>query len=603
MKYHFGFILFIFYKHLLMKKMHVTLEQKRHSLSHIMAAAVLEMFPEAQLAIGPAIEDGFYYDFDLPRTLIPEDLPLLEEKMRKIIAEDQKFERYEEPVDKSIEFLEKVKQPYKIELALELKEQGEKQVSFYRNGHFVDMCAGPHVTSSKDIDPKSFKLVSIAGAYWRGSEKNKMLQRIYGWAFETEKELKDYEHMMEEAKKRDHRELGKKLEIFTFSEEIGAGLPLWLPYGTVVRDVLENLAKKKEFEQDYQRVSTPVITKEALFHKSGHLPHYRDSMYSPMDIDGENYYIKPMNCPFHHTIFASKPRSYKELPLRLAEYGMCHRYEKSGELQGLFRVRAMLMNDSHIYVRPDQVKDEIKKVIELHEYYYKLFGITKIKYRLSKHDKKELGKKYVDMPAQWTENEEILREVLEEMKLDYFEADNEASFYGPKIDINIYSAIGKEYTIGTVQLDFAQPFKFNLRYTDENGKEVMPYCIHRAPLSTHERFIGFLIEHYAGAFPVWLAPVQVKILPVSDKFNTYALSLGEKIKALEGRVEVDLNNDTLGKKIRNAEMMKIPHIAVVGEKEEKEKSVTVRLFSTKEQKVYKLKDYLKELEESIKLPK
>jgi threonyl-tRNA synthetase len=585
-----------------MKQEKATIEQQRHSLSHVLAQAVIEMFPEAKLGIGPAIDDGFYYDFDLPRTLIPEDLPLLEEKMRKIIAEDQKFERYEEPVDQSIAFLEKIKQPYKVELAKDLKADGEKQVSFYKNGPFVDMCAGPHVASTKELNPKAFKLTSIAGAYWRGSEKNKMLQRIYAWAFETEKELKEFEQMMEEAKKRDHRELGKKLEIFTFSDEIGAGLPIWLPYGTVLRDVLENLAKRKEFEQGYVRVSTPVITKEALFLKSGHLPHYKESMYSPMDIDGETYYIKPMNCPFHHAVYASKPRSYRELPLRIAEYGMCHRYEKSGELQGLFRVRSMLMNDAHIYVRPDQVREEIKKVIELHEYYYKLFDIKKIKYRLSKHDKKELGHKYVDMPEAWAVNEQILREVMEEMKLDYFEADNEAAFYGPKIDINVYSAIGKEYTIGTVQLDFAQPMRFELKYTDDQGKEIMPYCIHRAPLSVHERFIGFLIEHYAGAFPVWLAPVQVKILPVSDKFNDYANSIAEKIKAMYGRVEVDTASETLGKKIRNAEMMKIPHIVVVGEKEEKEKSVTVRLFSTKEQKVHTVKEYLKELEKLIKLP-
>ncbi len=578
------------------------LERKRHSLSHILAQAVLNMFPEAKLGIGPTIDNGFYYDFDLPRTLIPEDLEILEEKMREIIKAKQTFERNDEPIDKSIEFLEKIGQPYKVDLVKEFADQGETTVSFYKNGPFVDLCRGGHVENTGEVHPKSFKLHSIAGAYWRGSEKNKMLQRIYGWSFETPEELKAYKIMMEEAKKRDHRELGKKLELFTFSEEIGAGLVLWLPYGTVIRDTLENLAKKKEFEQDYQRVSTPVITKESLFHKSGHLPHYRESMYSPMDIDGENYYIKPMNCPFHHTIYEAKPRSYRDLPLRLAEYGMCHRYEKSGELQGLFRVRAMAMNDSHIYVRPDQVAAEIQKVIELHEFYYKLFGIQKITYRLSKHIKSELGKKYVDMPEAWVKNEDILREVMVAMKLDFTEADNEAAFYGPKIDINIYSAIGKEYTIGTVQLDFAQPLRFNLRYIDEHGKEVMPYVIHRAPLSTHERFIGFLIEHYAGAFPVWLAPVQVKILPVSDKFNEYAADVGAMMKKMGVRVEIDDSNETLGKKIRNSEMMKVPHILVVGEKEAADKSVTVRLFATKEQKVYPVSEYLKELEELIKLP-
>jgi threonyl-tRNA synthetase len=422
----------------------------------------------------------------------------------------------------------------------------------------------------------------VAGAYWRGDEENAMLTRIYGLAFATADDLAAYKLQREEARRRDHRKLGQELELFTFSDEIGPGLPVWLPHGTVIRDELERLAKEREFQLGYERVSTPVITKEALFVKSGHLPHYRDSMYSPMDIDGEPYFIKPMNCPFHHVVYQSKPRSYRDLPLRLTEYGLCHRYEKSGELQGLMRVRSMWMNDAHIYVTPEQVKDEMKAVIGLHRYYYDLLGITKVRYRLSLHDPADLGGKYVDEPKAWLENEQIVREVLQELGVDFYEAPNEASFYGPKVDINIYSAIGKEYTLGTAQLDFAQPQRFGLTYTAADGHERMPYCIHRAPLSVHERFIGFLIEHFAGAFPLWLSPEQVRVASVSDAHIPGSRALVTQLREVGLRAHLDATNESVGKKIRSAEVSKIPYSIVFGEKEASGQPLQVRVRGQKE---------------------
>ncbi len=572
------------------------IETKRHSLAHVLAMAVLDLYPDTKLGIGPTIENGFYYDFALSAeasgegVISEKNLPKIEEKMREIVKSDFKFEREKVTAEKARKIFEN--QPFKLELVEELKKE-KQPITIYKSGEFIDLCAGPHVDSTEDIKSVSFKLMKIAGAYWKGSEKNPMLTRIYGLAFETMEELKGHLKMLEEAEKRDHRKLGKELEIFTFSEEIGQGLPIWLPNGTIIKDLLEDLAKKKEAAEGYQRVSTPIIARESLFIKSGHLPHYKESMYSPMDIDGENYYLKPMNCPFHHAVYASKPRSYRELPLRLAEYGLCHRYEKSGELQGLMRVRSMEMNDAHIYVRPDQVKEEIKKVMELHEYYYNLFGVKKTRYRLSLHDKKELGEKYIDMPEAWIENEKILREVLKELKVDYYEVENEAAFYGPKIDIQIYSIIGKEYTLGTVQLDFAQPARFGLKYTNEKGKEEMPYVIHRAPLSTHERFIGFLIEHYAGVFPIWLAPVQIKIITVSEKTENYGKEILKKFEDM--RAELDISNETLSKRIRNAELQKIPYIIVVGEKEEKSGTIAVREKSKGDLGTMKVEDFIKKV--------
>lgn len=569
----------------------------RHSLAHILAMAVLKFDNQAKPTIGPVVDDGFYYDFELSKVIKETDLSALETTMRELIKQHLTFSK--EEVTSKKEALKKVKDnQYKEELITELPDHGP--ITFYTSGEFTDLCRGEHVTNSDQIPADIFCLDRIAGAYWRGDEKNIMLTRIYGLAFGNREELENYKKMRVEQEKRDHRKLGKDLEIFTLSDEVGAGLPLWLPSGTIIKEGLEKWAKEQEFSGGYLRVSTPVITKKDLFLKSGHLPHYRDSMYAPMDIDGEDYFIKPMNCPFHHLIYQSKIRSYRDLPLRLAEYGLCHRYEKSGELQGLMRVRSMCMNDAHIYVRPDQVKEEIKNVISLHQYYYDLLGITKVRYRLSLHDPHDLGGKYVDMPQAWQANEQILREVLQELKVDFFEAPDEASFYGPKIDINIYSAIGKEYTLGTTQLDFSQPQKFDLKYTDEHGVEQMPYCIHRAPLSVHERFIGFLIEHFAGAFPTWLAPVQVRVLTVGEAHQDFAKKLVDELRQQFIRAELDASNETIGKKIRNAEMIKVPYMVVIGDKEISGGPLAIRVRGQKELLSLAKQDFIKQLIDEIK---
>lgn len=583
-----------------MSKPKVDLEAMRHSCSHVLAQAVLQMFPEAKLAIGPTIKDGYYYDFELPRTLIPEDLPILEKKMKQIIKQNQTFEKRAEPGKKAIEFLKKTKQKYKVELVQEFVKEGE-DITFYENilpqgnkGMFVDLCEGPHVERTGQIGP--FKLLKIAGAYWRGDEKNPMLQRIYGTCWHTREELDAYLKMLEEAKKRDHRKLGKELELFTFDDDVGAGLPLWLPKGAVIVEILETLAKRKEEEQGYKRVRTPHIAKEQLYLTSGHLPYYKEHMYPAMELDNEKYYLKAMNCPHHHKIFGARPRSYRELPLRLAEYGHCYRFEDSGALFGLMRVRSLCMNDAHIYCTEEQFEDEFKKVIDLYLYYFDLFGIEKYEMRFSKHHKDGLGKKYVDNEKLWLKTESLVRKVMDNGKINYVEAEDEAAFYGPKIDVQVWSAIGKEFTLATNQLDFAVPERFGLKYTDKDGKEKTPLCIHRAPLSTHERLIGFLIEHYAGAFPVWLAPVQALVVPVSEKFNKYAEKVVAELRGAGVRVEIDDSDFQLGKKIRNAEMQKIPYMLVVGEKEEKDGSVAVRDYATKKQDVMKLKAFMKKIE-------
>jgi threonyl-tRNA synthetase len=575
----------------------IDIEAMRHSCSHVLAQAVMEMFPDAKLAIGPAIDNGFYYDFDLPRTLIPEDLALIEKKMSQIIKQNQKFVQKKEPVDESIKFLKKTGQIYKVEMAEELKKEGEKDISFYENvmqdgkPKFVDMCKGPHMESTIKIGP--FKLTHTAGAYWRGDEKNKMLQRIYGVCFASREELDAHLKMLEEAKRRDHRKLGKDLEIFIFDDDVGPGLPLWMPNGGVIIESLEKLAKKMELEAGYVRVRTPHLAKESMYKKSGHLPYYEDTMFPPMDVDGVKYYLKAMNCPHHHKIFDALPRSYRDLPLRLAEYGTCYRYEKTGELFGLMRVRSLQMNDAHIYCSKEQFADEFHAVNEMYLKYFKIFGIEKYVMRFSTHDPKKLGEKFVDEPKLWKETEDMVRKVLVKTKTPFIEVPNEAAFYGPKIDVQVWSAIGREFTLATNQVDFAVPGRFGLKFINEKGEEETPLCIHRAPLGTHERFIGFLIEHYAGAFPVWLAPVQVAILPVSDKFNDYAFKAAEEFKKAGIRVKVDDSNESLGKKIRKAEMYKIPYMAVVGEKESGSGTLSVRDYATKKQEEYKLGEFVK----------
>jgi len=556
----------------------------RHSAAHVMAQAVVEMFPETKYTIGPPVENGFYYDFDLPRTLTPEDLEKLEKRMRQIIAGRHKFERQVLSAEAARQIFKD--QPYKLELIAGLEQGGfdeygnpldsKPEISIYVHDSFTDLCRGPHVEHTGQINPSAVKLMNVAGAYWRGDEKNKMLQRIYGTAWKTPDELKQYLWQLEEAKKRDHRKLGKELEIFVFDEEVGPGLPLWLPRGGVIIDELEALAKEMETKAGYKRVRTPHLTKEDLFIHSGHLPYYAESMYPPMEMEGVKYYIKPMNCPMHHKIFASQPHSYRDLPLRLAEYGTCYRFEKSGELFGLLRVRSMQMNDAHIYVPEELFEQEFMAVIDLYHKYFEIFGIDKYIMRLSTHHKNGLGKKYVDNERLWLKTEEMVRRAMDNGGVPYHEVPDEAAFYGPKIDVQIWSVIGKEFTLATNQVDFAQPERFNLTFINKEGQEEMPLCIHRAPLSTHERMIGFLIEHFAGNFPVWLSPDQVRVIPITDAHNDYAVRLANQMQVEGIRAEADLSADRMNAKIRHAQLFKVPYMLVVGDREMADGVVSLR---------------------------
>ena len=556
----------------------------RHSAAHIMAEAVVEIFPEAKYTIGPPIENGFYYDFDLPRPFTPEDLEKIEKRMRQIIAGHHKFIRRVVSADEARQIFKD--QPYKLELIDGLEQGGfdeygnpldvKPEISLYTSDTFTDLCRGPHVDNTGQINPSAVKLLSSSGAYWRGDEHNPMLQRIYATAWKTSKELEEYLWQLEEAKKRDHRKLGKELEIFTFDDEVGPGLPLWLPRGGVVIDELEKLAKEMEDKAGYLRVRTPHLAKEDLFLHSGHLPYYAESMYPPMELEGVKYYVKPMNCPMHHRIFGSRPRSYREMPVRLAEYGSCYRYEKSGELFGLMRVRSMQMNDAHMYVPEEQFEQEFMGVIGLYHRYFDIFGIDKYMMRLSTHHKSGLGKKYVDNERLWLKTEEMVRRAMDNGKVPYEEVPDEAAFYGPKIDVEIWSVIGKEFTLATNQVDFAQPARFNLTFINREGQEETPLCIHRAPLSTHERMIGFLLEHYAGSFPVWLSPDQVRIVPITDAHNDYALRLASMMKEQGIRAEADLSNDRMNAKIRQAQLFKVPYMLVVGDREMSEGTVSLR---------------------------
>jgi threonyl-tRNA synthetase len=557
----------------------------RHSAAHVMAQAVLEFYPETKYTIGPPIENGFYYDFDLPEPITQEDLEKIEKRMRQIIAGGHAF------VKKVISAKEARKvfkdQPYKLELIDGLEKGGldeygnplaeKPEISLYQSDTFTDLCRGPHVETTRQINPSAFKLMSIAGAYWRGDEHNKMLTRIYGTAWKTPAELKQYLKMLEEAKARDHRKLGKELEIYIYDEEVGPGLPLWLPHGGVIIDELEKLAKEMEEQAGYVRVRTPHLAKEDLFLHSGHLPYYAESMYPPMEMEGTKYYVKPMNCPMHHKIYGSKPRSYRDLPIRLAEYGTCYRYEKSGELFGLMRVRSMQMNDAHIYVTEDQFEQEFMAVIDLYKKYFDLFHVGKYVMRLSLHSKEGLGKKFVDNERLWLKTEDMVRNAMKNGKVPYVEAANEAAFYGPKVDVQIWSAIGREFTLATNQVDFAQPARFNLVFMNKAGVEETPLCIHRAPLSTHERFIGFLLEHYAGNFPVWLSPEHARIIPITDNQNEYAEKVVASLREHGLRVSADLSAQRMNAKIRDAQLMKVPYMLVVGENESKAGQVSLRV--------------------------
>lgn len=540
------------------------LSELRHSCAHLLAAAVLELYPATKLTIGPAIDDGFYYDFDFADTPVSEhDFPKIEGKMRDLVKSWTEFTH--ETVSLEAANARLADNPYKLELLAEIGEKGE-DVTFYTAGAFTDLCRGGHSKHpSKEL--KHFKLLSIAGAYWRGSEKNKMLTRIYGTCFATREELDAHLLQLEEAKKRDHRKLGRDLELFAFDDDVGPGLPLWLPNGTVIIEELEKLAKHKEEEAGFQRVRTPHIARESMYLTSGHLPYYQDSMYPPMEYDDTRYYLKAMNCPHHHKVYAARPRSYKELPIRLAEYGTVYRHEDSGSLFGLMRVRMLSMNDAHIYCTQEQFEEEFDQVNKMYLEYFKLFGIEKYVMRLSLHAPSQLGKKYVDEPELWLKTEEMVRSTFKKLNIPFVEVEDEAAFYGPKIDVQVWSAIGREFSLATNQVDFAVPKRFDLTYVDADGQEKTPLCIHRAPLGTHERFIGFLIEHYAGAFPTWLAPVQVKVLPVSEKHNERAAAIVAKLKAQGVRAELDDDNKTLGAKIRGATLQKIPFMGIIGDKE------------------------------------
>ncbi len=579
-------------EHKMHKQQNVELETARHSAAHVLAQAVLRVRPGAKLGFGPAIEDGFYYDFILPEPIGEDDLKSIEKEMKKIISSNQKFEREELPQDKAVERLREMGQEFKIEYLNDLaKEQNISSFSFYKNGTFVDMCEGPHVEATNKLKVDSFKLDRIAGAYWRGSEKNPMMTRIYALMFENREELDDFLKRRELALQRDHKKLGHELEIFTISEEVGVGLPLWLPNGTVIRDELEKLAKEMEFKQGYKRVSTPQITKENLYHTSGHLPYYKDAMFPPMICDeNEQYYLKPMNCPHHHMIFRSLPKSYRDLPYRLAEYGNNYRYEKSGQVSGLLRVRGMCMNDAHIYCTNEQVKQEFKSVLELHKFYYDLFRMGEFWIRLSMHSK-DKPEKFVNNEELWDHSEKVVREIVNELGIAYEEHEGEAAFYGPKIDFQVKNVIGREETASTTQLDFAVAERFGLEFTDNNGVKQRPYIIHRAPLGTHERFIAFLIELFGGAFPTWLSPVQATIIPVSEKFLDYCHNIADTLRNDFIRVEIDDSSDSFNKKIRIHAKKKCPNLLIVGGKEAEESLITWRRYCTPEQKTMKFDDF------------
>ena len=543
-----------------------------HSSAHLMAEAVESMFPGVKFWVGPPVENGFYYDMDLgDKKMNEEDLAALEKKMNELAKQNNSYVRKEMPKADAVKYFSEKGDEYKLDL---LNNLNDGEITFYTQGNFTDLCRGPHIPNTGFI--KAIKLMSIAGAYWKGDEKNKMLTRLYGVTFPNQKELDEYLQMLEEAKKRDHRKLGKELGIYTLDDDVGPGLIMWMPNGTVIIEELEKLAKETEQDAGYKRVVTPHIAKESMYITSGHLPYYADSMYPPMEMEGEKYYLKSMNCPHHHKIYAAEPKSYRDLPYRVAEYGTVYRYEQSGELFGLMRVRCLHMNDAHIYCSKEQFNDEFRAVNDMYLKYFKIFGIDKYVMRLSLHSKEKLGIKYVNEPELWIETEEMVRNVLKESNIPYVEVQDEAAFYGPKIDVQIWSVIGREFTLATNQVDFSQGRSFKLQYTTADNHTETPLIIHRAPLGTHERFIGFLLEHYAGKLPLWLAPVQVKVLPISDKFLDYANAVSNKLKKADIRSEVDDRNEKIGKKIRDTELLKVPYMLVVGEKEINENKVAVR---------------------------
>ena len=590
----------------------------RHSLAHVMAQAVLEMRPGSTLGFGPPISDGFYYDFILSAPLTDEDFPDLERRMKKICKKGQRFDREDLDADAALARIDEMGEPYKKEYGAELIEKhGLQGLSFYRNGPFLDMCEGPHVATTKDIPRDAFKIRSVAGAYWRGNSDNVMMTRIYVWAFLDKETLDQHVQAFTEAQARDHKKLGRELSIYAIDNDIGKGLPLWLPNGTVIRDELENFAKELEFKAGFKRVATPHLAKESLYHTTGHLPYYAEDMYPAMEVmesaedaeahEGErrikeSYRLRPMNCPHHHKIFSAEPRSYRDLPLRLAEYGQVYRFEDSGAVGGLVRVRGMAMNDAHIYCTQEQLKDEFKAVIEMSKQAYAVLGLDDFKIRLSGWDPEDpKGKdKYVDNPQAWADSEALLREVIQELDIPYTEGVGEGAFYGPKLDFQFVTVTGREETVSTVQLDFAVPGRMGLTYVGPDGAEHTPFCIHRAPFSTHERFVAFLIEHYAGAFPTWLAPLQAQILTVGEQFDAYADGIVSQLRSHMIRAERAPSDDTLPKKIRQGTVQKIPNLVIVGEREAAEGTVTLRRYGHRQQHTMSVDSFVAAMLQTVK---
>jgi threonyl-tRNA synthetase len=578
------------------------LERVRHSCAHVLATAILRLWPEAQFAAGPPVENGFYYDVELPHRISPDDFDRIEAEMKIETKANHVFERVPVTRDEAIALAERgalaalgdrpgTPSKYKLDIVQNIPEGAA--ITLFRNGDFTDLCAGPHVARTGNIG--AFKLTHVASAYYKGDEKNPQLQRIYGTAFKNRTQMDAYFAILEEAKKRDHRKLGKELQLYTIDEDVGPGLPLWLPRGTAIIEELEKLAKETEFAAGYERVRTPHIARENIYLTSGHLPYYADSMFPPMLLEdavtdpktgtntGERYYLKAMNCPHHHKLFAAVPHSYRDLPLRFAEYGTCYRYEQSGELFGLMRVRSMQMNDAHIYCTEAQFEAEFNAVNEMYLKYFNIFGVDKYRMRFSTHDPAKLGQKFVDDPVLWKKTEDMVRNVLKNSGVDYIEVPNEAAFYGPKIDVQVWSSIGREFTLATNQVDFAVPARFGLVYKTPENTEATPLCIHRAPLGTHERFIGFLIEHYAGNFPFWLAPEQVRILPLltgaddEHPLLEYAKSIQHELRAEGIRATLDLTHDKINGKVLRAEEMKVHTMLVVGRRDLESGNVSVRV--------------------------
>lgn len=585
----------------------------RHSLAHVLAQAVIDLRPGSTLGFGPPIADGFYYDFILSEPITENDFPELERRMKRILKSRQNFYCEDLKAIDALARLIEMNEPHKREYAEELIEkQGLESLTFYRNGPFVDMCEGPHVENTREIPRDCFKLRSVAGAYWRGDSDRVMMTRIYAWAFESKAQLDAAVEKFELAQARDHKKLGAELGLFRVDPQVGKGLVLWLPKGTVLRDELEKLARELEFQAGYERVATPHLAKTDLYYTSGHLPYYADDMYPFMNITEagdageeavkESYVLKPMNCPHHHRIYASAPRSYRDLPLRLAEYGQVYRMEESGAVSGLLRVRGMCMNDAHIYCTEGEIKEEFKAVMQLHDRMYAVLGLDQYRVRLSLMDPEDEKRadKYVPNPEAWANSERILREILDEMQLDYEVGIGEAAFYGPKVDIQFVTVTGREETVSTVQLDFAQPERFGLTYVGSDGQAHMPYCIHRAPLSTHERMIAFLIEHFGGAFPTWLSPVQVEVITVSEQFDDYAQGIVDRLRANYVRAERAPSTESVSKKIREATLRKVPNMLVVGEREQATGEVMLRRYGEREQHKMKIDDFEAALLETIR---